>query len=297
MSNQTKLLELAKQGEPRAIAALMNQYFQPKGVTVKAALKNGCLQIMLKATQALPQQLLVAAVHKGIIQLKLVGIERVEIYGWHKEEEFPSWIEGFELAEPPDRYSPQPAIHPTVSNDEKLQEKINFLQTGLHKITEVTDGDGMHIAYENIQLKIRLSLVDAPERGQEPFGGKAEKRLNCLVSQQPVKLQVLQVDCYKRFVCEVFRGEDSVNLRMVREGHAAAYTRHLEDASDETFQRFSEAETQARLRRVGFWSQENPEMPWDYRYRIKAQSNSSQSNKPQPQLVVVSDRKTSDRLH
>jgi hypothetical protein len=49
--NQTQpnLLELAKQGNAKAIATLINRQLQPKGITAKAAFKDGCLQIMLES--------------------------------------------------------------------------------------------------------------------------------------------------------------------------------------------------------------------------------------------------------
>ena len=50
---QQNILQLAKQGNAKAIAALMNRSLQPKGMTVvKAALKDGCFQIMLEADPA-----------------------------------------------------------------------------------------------------------------------------------------------------------------------------------------------------------------------------------------------------
>jgi hypothetical protein len=49
---QPDLLDLAKQGNPKAIAALLNRSLQAKGITAKANLKeNGYLQVMLEASQ------------------------------------------------------------------------------------------------------------------------------------------------------------------------------------------------------------------------------------------------------
>jgi hypothetical protein len=42
------LTELAKQGNANAIAALMNRQLQPRGITAKAALKVGCLSVILE---------------------------------------------------------------------------------------------------------------------------------------------------------------------------------------------------------------------------------------------------------
>jgi hypothetical protein len=49
---QPDLLALAKQGNPKAIAALLNRSLQAKGITAKAKLKeNGYLQVMLESSQ------------------------------------------------------------------------------------------------------------------------------------------------------------------------------------------------------------------------------------------------------
>ncbi len=48
---QPNLLDLAKQGNPKAIAALLNCSLQAKGITAKANLKeNGYLQFMLESS-------------------------------------------------------------------------------------------------------------------------------------------------------------------------------------------------------------------------------------------------------
>lgn len=57
---QANILELAKQGDVKAIAALMNRQLQPKGITAKVAMNDSCLQIMLESDQLPDQQTLVA---------------------------------------------------------------------------------------------------------------------------------------------------------------------------------------------------------------------------------------------
>ncbi len=99
-ATQPTLLELAKQGNAQAIATLINRQLQPKGITAKAALKDGCLQVMLESAQAPNQQALVAFVRKGITGLRAASIERVKVYGRLVGEEFPAWSEEFELAQP-----------------------------------------------------------------------------------------------------------------------------------------------------------------------------------------------------
>ena len=100
-TNQPSLLELAKQGNANAIAALINRQLQPKGITAKASLKDGCLQVMLESAQAPNQQSLVAFVRKGITSLGAASIERVMVYGRQTGGEFPSWSQEIELGTQP----------------------------------------------------------------------------------------------------------------------------------------------------------------------------------------------------
>jgi hypothetical protein len=95
---QPNLLQLAKLGDLRAIAALMNHSLQPKGITAKVALKDGCLQVMLESAQVPDQQSLVVFVRKGITNLEIAFIERIKIYGRVSGEEFPAWNQELELA-------------------------------------------------------------------------------------------------------------------------------------------------------------------------------------------------------
>ena len=52
---QPNLLELAKQGDAQAIASVINYLLQPKDITAKVVLKDGCLQVMLESFQV-PEQ-------------------------------------------------------------------------------------------------------------------------------------------------------------------------------------------------------------------------------------------------
>jgi hypothetical protein len=98
-TNQPSLLELAKQGNAKAIAALMNRQLQPKGITAKVAVKDGYLQIMLESVQVPNQQALVAFVHKGITGLGAASIKKVKVYGCQAGSAMPAWRQEFELAQ------------------------------------------------------------------------------------------------------------------------------------------------------------------------------------------------------
>lgn len=96
---QPTLLELAKQGNPKAIATLMNRQLQPKGITAKVALKGDCLQVMLEGEQVPDQQTLVDFISKGVASLKIQLVNVIKIYGRQKDAELPDWSKEIRLGE------------------------------------------------------------------------------------------------------------------------------------------------------------------------------------------------------
>ena len=73
----------------------------------------------------------------------------------------------------------------------------------------------------------------------------------------------IERDRYGRMVAEVFLDNHSVNLQMVKEGQAVVYRKYLDKCA--TKDQYIKAEAEAKRKRLGFWSQSNPVMPWDFR--------------------------------
>ncbi|WP_375515136.1 hypothetical protein [uncultured Nostoc sp.] len=94
---QPNILELAKQGDARAIASLMNRHLHPKGITAKVVFKDACLEVILESAQVPNQQTLVAFVRKGLTALGAASIEIVKVYGQQTGQEFPAWSKEFNL--------------------------------------------------------------------------------------------------------------------------------------------------------------------------------------------------------
>jgi hypothetical protein len=91
------LLELAKQGDVRAIATLLNRSLEPNGMRVKTGVKNDCLQIMVEAATVPNQQTIVAFIHKSMMSLGAASIQKVKIYGKQAGEDFPAWNKELDL--------------------------------------------------------------------------------------------------------------------------------------------------------------------------------------------------------
>jgi hypothetical protein len=128
--SQSNLLELAKQGHPKAIESLINRQMQPKGITAKVALKNNCLNILLEAAQPPNQEALVPVIHKGVTNLGVSSIEILRIYGKRVGEELPAWDQQFKLkanlqkdvpknlSEPSAKYTKEPILTEQVAKEQ-----------------------------------------------------------------------------------------------------------------------------------------------------------------------------------
>jgi hypothetical protein len=99
---QLNLLESAKQGDLIAIEALMNLPLQPRGVTAKTALNNGCLYVVLSSTRLLNRTTLVNFVRQGLSNLEVASIDVVKVYAHKVGEPSPVWMSEFVLRQVPD---------------------------------------------------------------------------------------------------------------------------------------------------------------------------------------------------
>jgi len=96
--SNSNILELAKQGNSRAIAALVNRQLQSKGITSKASRKDSLLQILLEASDTPNQEIFSSFLEKGIKKINPQGIKTVKIYGKSQTQDIPDWSYSFELA-------------------------------------------------------------------------------------------------------------------------------------------------------------------------------------------------------
>ena len=102
---QQNLLELAKQGDARAIAILMNSQLQSQGMKAKVSIANNCLMVIAESinpdsTQPPSNTFIVNFVRKGIIALNPKAINRVVVWGKVPGNKAPAWREDFKLSQP-----------------------------------------------------------------------------------------------------------------------------------------------------------------------------------------------------
>ena len=146
-------------------------------------------------------------------------------------------------------------------------------------VSKVSDGDTIHVT-DNLgtKVKVRLYGIDAPETQKpnkktgriskpgQPYGEEAFQALKSKIYRQQVKLEIMDIDQYKRSVGIVWLNGKNINQEMVAEGYAWAYGQYLDrpHASE-----YIEAEEQARSRKLGLWKQNNPQPPWEFRRSLK----------------------------
>ncbi len=95
--SQQDILNLAKEGDPRAIAFLIGQALQTFGVTAKGSLENQTLHLLLEAEQLPAEEACLRVAVKGLQRLQPNNIYGVTVYGRREGEQLPAWTQTVEL--------------------------------------------------------------------------------------------------------------------------------------------------------------------------------------------------------
>lgn len=146
------------------------------------------------------------------------------------------------------------------------------LRTVTATVTKITDGDTVQaVTLEGTKLKVRLYGIDAPEmpKGRipgEPFGNDSRNYLASLVGHQTVRVEIRDIDRYRRMVAVLWLGERNVNMEMISAGMAEAYGEYLKQPYRSPF---IQAEQEAKAQGKGIWSQgPSYERPSQFRRRM-----------------------------
>lgn len=99
MTSKLPVLEQAKHGDAKAIAALLNRHLQAKGIAAKAKLKGSCLLLMLESNRVPNREAMVQFVRQGMQKLGVKSIHSVKIYGKQTEINSPAWSQNIDLSD------------------------------------------------------------------------------------------------------------------------------------------------------------------------------------------------------
>ncbi|MEG4209811.1 CapA family protein [Microcoleus sp. S13_B4] len=95
--SQQDILNLAKEGDARAIAFLIGQALQSFGVTAKASRENDTLHLLLEAEQLPAEEACLRVAVKGLQRLQPNNLYSVTIYGRQGGQQLPAWTQTVEL--------------------------------------------------------------------------------------------------------------------------------------------------------------------------------------------------------
>jgi len=112
-------LKLAKQGNPKAIAAMINRSLRAKHIVAKVNRKDDCLQVLVESAQIPNQKAMVSFIRQGLTKLGIETIKTVQVYGRQKGQDSFAWTQSFDI-----EFSP-----PQVADVHDSDPDLNLHQT------------------------------------------------------------------------------------------------------------------------------------------------------------------------
>jgi len=142
------------------------------------------------------------------------------------------------------------------------------------RVVVVTDGDTIKVLdSNNTQHKVRLTGIDAPERGQ-PFGTASTNNLNRMVAGKQVRVESNKSDRYGRILgkvwvqpadCSTCGKTLDANYAQLQAGMTWWYRYYAKQQPPEDRGRYESAEDEARARGLGLWVDPHPINPYRWR--------------------------------
>lgn len=147
------------------------------------------------------------------------------------------------------------------------------------KVIHVSDGDTITILADGVAHRVRLSGIDAPEKGQ-PFGNRSRQHLRGIAHGREAAAECHKTDRYQRKVCKVMvQPRDcqpcghtlDVGLAQIAAGLAWWYREYAREQSEEDRGQYESEEREAKVRKHGLWSLSDPMPPWEWRRLSRTQ--------------------------
>jgi hypothetical protein len=141
--SQQSVLDLAKQGNPSAIAALINRSLQPKGITARVSRKDCCLRITLEALTIPNQAGAIGWISNGIVRLKIAGIDTLQVFGQQQGDDAFAWSQTIALQKQQSVQEQQSVklISQQPSNSREMNKKGSEDSTKLGLLKSAKEGD------------------------------------------------------------------------------------------------------------------------------------------------------------
>lgn len=202
------LVNLARQGNGKAIAALMNRSLQSKGIFARVVLQDGSLKVMLEGETTPDQAVFVPYVQQGIVALDIPNLHMLQVFGRVKGTTKPDWTETVSLQVETAIAQPEAIVEPVEPaieiNEDAIVSHLNqaidtkdiafsaeFVED-LLKITAKTDrlleGDTFAKSIREALLGLRLQGIESVELYKQKTRGNARYKIKgfTLVQEAPL---------------------------------------------------------------------------------------------------------------
>lgn len=130
------------------------------------------------------------------------------------------------------------------------------------RVVGIADGDTLTVLdANNVQHKVRLNAIDAPELGQA-FGQASKKALSQICYGSNAFVQYIDTDKYNRTVGRVLCNGKDAQEAMVSQGYAWVYDKYVSN-----YGYLYDLQNTAKQQKLGLWSDMSPIPPWDWRHQ------------------------------
>lgn len=133
-----------------------------------------------------------------------------------------------------------------AANSETIEGKVMRVKDGDTVVVAPAEGGEFFVCW--------LYGIDAPE-GKQAYGDESTRALKQLILGLPVEVRTKGRDQYSRKICFIQKGSLDVNIEMVRQGHAWAFRKYLNQPYTSSY---ISAEDEARTNKRGLWQQGIP---------------------------------------
>ena len=113
-------------------------------------------------------------------------------------------------------------------------------------------------AYELTKIVVRISGIDAPERGQF-YGDVATLHLQWLISGKAVGLKLKQRDTYGRWIATAYLDGADIAEELLQQGLAWHYKEY------DSNPHYAQLEAEAKRNGLGLWCDDRAVPPWEWR--------------------------------
>jgi uncharacterized protein (DUF697 family) len=183
--HKPNILELAKQGHPKAIAFLLNRHLEPKGIQVKSTLSNNSLKLMFEAERIIPQSVLVEWLKVSLLRYIISDlITEVIIYCKKVGCDFPDWQEEIPLyslqnIDPKNPDQPVDSDSNTPKLTESFTSKMMEFGSLFNSIPTVTEQVKNNVAetVNNVTHQAGLSVIETAMNIQGSVGNLSQSMM------------------------------------------------------------------------------------------------------------------------